>query len=468
MSDSDLAEALHSKYYSDMPFGEFAGKIGFKRNWSDMPAEAVHSAGGNAMEFVQGLGHAVMNPSDTIEGVARLGSGAINNAIPQLSAVDKWLAEKGLKNASDPNAVAEQQKIASQAGSQIADTLTTAEGFKHYLARSPVSAGMDIATGGASLAPKIAGKAAGIPLKKMLRTAPKAESVAVQTKQMFDAIKAKDAQLPVQQFLPARDSLGRFLKDEGITAMDAPQATNQFNRMNDMGRPLQAPAPTNDIYGNRVVHPVPAETRTIPFNELESIRRGAGRVERATNLTDTAATDKMVAGKIKKTIDSYYADAADPALKGEIEAAREMGRRNILAKQIKEMVRQGEEYRSGAEAGIGNKFANYLKSEKGKTLAPAEKKAFRKVSRREGVAGVISTFGGKLGLLTSALTGGIPGVAISLGSRKIAEALVRNAAKTAEKTVLIGRDAQKAGSAATKQLRLERMAKVLLATEASR
>lgn len=465
MTDDQLAEGLHSKYYSDMPFGEFAGKIGYRRNWSDMPGQAAESAGGNALDIVKGLGHAVMNPNETIKGVGSLISGGIENGIGM--GLDALGIDRGT---ASPQAL-ERRATASDVGGQIADTLTTAEGFKHYVAKSPVSAATDAATvftGGASMVPKIAGRAAGIPLKEMLRTAPSAEKIADTTKNMFDAIKAKNVQLPRETFTQGRDALGRFLKDEGLTPVDAPRGTAQFERLNDILPPHKQPAPAPNMYGH-MEHPVPQpDMRTVPLNEVESVRRGAGRVERAPNLSDTAATDKMVAGKVKKTIDEIYKNSGNPGLVKDMEAAREMGRRNILARQIKEMVRQGEEYRSGAESGIGNKFANYLKSEKGKGLEPAEKKAFRKVSRREGLAGVVSTFGGKLGLLTSAVAGGPVGVGISLGSRKIAEALVRNAAKTAEKTVLIGRDAQKAGSQAAKQLRLERTAKALLAAEASR
>lgn len=470
MSDDDLAEGLHKKYYSDMPFGEFAGKIGYRRNWSDIPGQAKEAAPDDARGMIQGLGHAVMNPTETVTGLASLASGAINNAVPQLSSVDAWLAEQGLKEPSNPEVVAQQRQAASQMGANIADTLTTKEGFKHYIAKSPVSAATDIAaalTGGAALTRRAAGVTTKGTLKERTKAAPSAETIASETKQKFADIRAGDHQLPADKFRPARDELLQYLKGEGITATDAPQATNQVNRLTDV-LPAQKPAePFKNVYGI-TQHPVPQpDMRSVPFNQIESIRRGAGRVERATNLTDTAATDKMVAGKLKKTIDKLYDEAADPTLKGKVADAREMGRRNILIKQIKEMSRKAEDgYASGAESGYKNQFSAYLRSEKGKGLSAEEKAAFKKVAQREGIANALTTLGSRLGLLGTYMTTGPEGVVASMASRKIMEALTRKAATKAEKTVAIGQDAQKAGTQAARQLRLERIAKALLAAEA--
>ncbi len=465
MSDDALAEGLHKKYYSDMPFGEFAGKIGYRRNWSDMPGQAVSSAGGNTSEILGGFKQLIMHPADTLGSVGELAAGGVDNLVGM--GLDALGIDRGTASPEQSN----RRGAASDAGAQIADTLTTAEGFKHYIARKPVSAGLDAATlltGGGSVIPKLAGRARGPTLSERLLKAPSQEDVAAQTTAKFNAIRDKNIQLPRETFVQGRDALGRFLKEGSVTPEDAPRGIAQARKLDDILPPHKQPEPTRNMYGH-LQHPVPQpDMRTVPLNEVESVRRGAGRVERAPNLSDTAATDKMVAGKVKKTIDSIYKDSGIPGLQKEMADAREMGRRNILAKHIKEMVRQGEEYRSGAESGIGNKFASYLKSEKGKGLTPEERKAFRQVSRREGIAGVVSTFGGKLGLLTSALAGGPVGVGVSLGSRKLAEALVRSAAKKAEKTALIGRDAQKAGSQASRELRLEMLAKALLAAQASR
>lgn len=476
MSDSDLAEGLHKKYYSDMPFGEFAGKIGFRRNWTDMPGEMKRSAGSNTYDIGSDLWTAVTNPNDTIKGLGTLVSGGIENAIGM------GLDAAGIDRGIEPPEATERRAVASNVGSQLADTLGTAEGFKHYVARSPVSAGTDVVgllAGGGALAPKVASKTsqigtvAALPMKQALRQASSPEEMAVLTRKKFSDIKAKNTQLSPDEFVPARDELGEFIREEGLTTSDAPRALAQFNRLKEILPPHKQPEWSGNWYDNK---PAPvADTRTIPLNEVESVRRAAGRIERESSpLIPSSQTDAMVAGKVKKVIDSYYDKAADPTLKGEIKVARELGRRNILAKQIQEMLRKGEEgYVSGTESGTRNQFASYLRSSKGKGLSPEEKKAFKKVSRREGLAGALTTMGsglGKIGLTGAGYaTGGIPGAAGSLAvhgvARKLMEALTRKSADDAMKTVLMGREAQKASSAATKAQRLRMIRDALIAFE---
>jgi hypothetical protein len=488
MSDTDLAEGLHKKYYSDIPFGEFAGKIGYRRNWTDMPGQAGESAESNLYDIGAGLVEAVKHPVATAQGVGDIVDGGIGNALRYFGIDEnahgpKALDKTGLLTKEAQETITRQDQIADSVGRSLSDTVGTAEGFKHYVARSPVSAGLDVAgllTGGATMLPKVAsktsqiGKVAALPMKQALRQSPSAEEMAVMTRKKFSDIKAKNTQLSPDEFIPARDELGEFIREEGITTSDAPRGLAQLNRLKEILPPHKQPEWSGNWYDSK---PAPvADTRTIPLNELESVRRAAGRIEReASPLIPNSQTDAVVAGKVKKVIDSYYAKAADPALKGEIEVARELGRRNIIAKQIQEMLRKGEDgYVSGTESGTRNQFASYLRSSRGKGLTPEEKKAFKKVSRREGLAGALTTMGsglGKIGLTGAGYaTGGVPGAVGSLAAhgaaRKLMEALTRKASDDAMKTVLMGRDAQKASSAATKSQRLKMIRDALLAFEA--
>lgn len=113
---------------------------------SDIPGQALRNAPGDAMNVGKSIYDAVTHPVQTIEGVARLGSGAINNAFPQLAGVDKWLADKGLKEPSDPNAVAGQQQLASDVGQHYKDAYGGWENIKRSLATKPVSSLLDAST----------------------------------------------------------------------------------------------------------------------------------------------------------------------------------------------------------------------------------------------------------------------------------------------------------------------------------
>jgi hypothetical protein len=72
LSDEDLAGALHRKYYADMPFEEFAGKIGLQAQ----AAAADPTEGMSSLEkFRAGMGKTMV---DTGRGIAQRGIEAIN------------------------------------------------------------------------------------------------------------------------------------------------------------------------------------------------------------------------------------------------------------------------------------------------------------------------------------------------------------------------------------------------------
>lgn len=113
---------------------------------SDIPGLVLQNAPSDAAEVGASIYNAVRHPVDTIEGVARLGSGAINNAFPQLAGLDKWLADKGLKDASNPEEVAGQQQLASDVGQHYKDAYGGWENIKRSLATKPVSSLLDAST----------------------------------------------------------------------------------------------------------------------------------------------------------------------------------------------------------------------------------------------------------------------------------------------------------------------------------
>lgn len=265
----------------------------------------------------------------------------------------------------------------------------------------------------------------------------------------------------------ATDATYQRLRDAGITYdSNAYQnmATLLMSKLTQGGfRAKQAPLAADAVDAI-------AETlgKPIDFNTFDSVRKVASGVVRERSATDT---DKKAAGIILDALDEFAsrsalktngtlpADQVAPLMK----EARGLARRNILAKQIEDMVAKAETYQSGYEAGLRNQFSNYLRSSKAKGLSKEERQAFMDVAHgnknleRFGKLGIdLSKLGSKASLIPtlvggSAIAGGEPltGAAIVAGATaaKYAAARgVRNAAGRASSVALSGREAQKAAS----------------------
>lgn len=123
-----------------------------KRDWADVPGEALLNAPKSAVEFGKGIYQAVRHPIDTAGNIVSLAAGGLQNALPEsvTSAVNKldWNPE------SSKRAV----EIADVTGKFFKDRYGSEEGLKNTLATDPVGAAADLSTvltGGAALASKI-------------------------------------------------------------------------------------------------------------------------------------------------------------------------------------------------------------------------------------------------------------------------------------------------------------------------
>jgi hypothetical protein len=218
--------------------------------------------------------------------------------------------------------------------------------------------------------------------------------------------------------------------------------------------------------------------KSLEYSDFESIRKVASKIMREKTATDT---DKTAAGLIIDQLDDFASKsafihngtAADaPRL---MKQAREFARRNILGKQIDDMMAKAETYQSGYESGLRNQFSNYLRSNKAKGLSPVEKQAFMDVAKGSFTGNTLGTFGklgvdfGKLGnraaLLPAAgaaagyaadslVTGGAT-VAAATAAKYAARKMTRNAADRAKSTVLASREAKQEAFNAAKQKKLE-------------
>lgn len=166
-----------------------------------------------------------------------------------------------------------------------------------------------------------------------------------------------------------------------------------------------------------------------------------------------------------------------------ISTAREFARRNILAREIDIMKQRLPGYLGGDDSGFRNQFGSYLKSPEGRSLSPAEREAFSRVVRREGLLNVAQNASSRIGQIAGAGTGagvgamtgmafGPFGPAIGAGVglatttgtqlafRKAMERVTEKAVDDALKTILAGREAQ---GMALKKEKIEDMRRIIRA-----
>lgn len=147
LSDTDLAEKLHQKFYSDLPREQFDAQFLGREPlpWSRVPAEAVRNLPGSAVEFGKTVAQPILHPIETAKGVSHMVQGAF--------------AEAGLTK-GDP-----EDKAAFDAFvNALQDRYGSVENLKRTMAEDPVGFASDasVVLGGAGAAVRGAGAAAGV------------------------------------------------------------------------------------------------------------------------------------------------------------------------------------------------------------------------------------------------------------------------------------------------------------------
>lgn len=200
------------------------------------------------------------------------------------------------------------------------------------------------------------------------------------------------------------------------------------------------------------------------FRDVEDILSEAKAILREPSAT---VADKAAARGMVEKLSNYF-DSAPLMTNGSVPAneiapiakqAREVARRNILARDVKEMERKADWYVSGRESGMRNQATSYGKRN-GRSLSAAEEAALKAVTQREGIQDVITKAGSGLGQhLTAGLgfgLGGLPGAAAGYGAhftaRKIGERATKKSTEKLMKTILAGRKAQAAAKPSAKAL----------------
>ena len=277
--------------------------------------------------------------------------------------------------------------------------------------------------------------------KGLLDSAPSQDDVAANANSMWDSIRSENIQFPADTYRPFSAEIRKSFDTIGSEA--APQVSAL--RKSLMGKLGPMPVPEPIFVGRKKMQQPPQpDTRTVPFNDIEEIRRTASEMSVDQSISQT---DRKVAGDLARSIEKYY--ETQPGLNEKLGPAKEMSRRNILAREIEGMKDKSKWYLAGEESGIKNKVASFGKK-KGQSLTKAEEAAFKNVVKKEGINSILSTIGGRLGQLVlggvGASLGGVPGLLGAGGAhfaaRSLSERATLRALDKAKKTVLLGKEKQ--------------------------
>ena len=111
-----------------------------RRDWSDVPGEALANLGPSAANFYQGLVTAITNPVQTVSGVLDIGAGALQNMLP------KELVDLVNRIDNNPEAAKRAVDTANAVGGIYKDRYGSVEALKNTLATDPVGAASDLST----------------------------------------------------------------------------------------------------------------------------------------------------------------------------------------------------------------------------------------------------------------------------------------------------------------------------------
>lgn len=284
-------------------------------------------------------------------------------------------------------------------------------------------------------------------MKEMRKAAPNLEEVGSQTNAAYGKLRDAGIQFDENAYKSFATKVAIKLREHGWRPRDGDPITGDLREIaKRIGKP-------ND------------------WAEMENLRQYVGNLP-----TNSSPKDFARAGIIKDALSDFIDNGKVISTKGIdpktiatlTSEARELGRKNIIGKKIAKMTDKSEWYLGGEESGLRNQVASFGKKQ---TLEPAEKAAFQKVVRREGILNALNSTGSRMGQIVlggaGLATGGVPGamatMAAHLVARKGSEAITKKAVKDALATVLAGRPAQKAAMGADKLTAKEIMARRLIA-----
>lgn len=332
--------------------------------------------------------------------------------------------------------------IASETGGQITKG-TAAEPYARF--------------GGALLGGAVASQRGNAGTKQLLGEAPSSEQVKGMADDAYQAIRDAKVVFDQKAYKSTAMKIQSDLRKEGLLPEQGGEVSSALN--NIMTR-------VKKVNG---------------WTEVDSLRQNIGKL--AASRDPAMAMDARRARIIRKHLDDLVDKGATQSLRGVprdqigpmVGKARELGRRNIIGRDIERMKDKGEWYVSGDESGLRNQFASYGKKNETR-LTPMEESAFKAVVRREGVLNPLTSAGSRLGQIAVGSTGfglgGLPGALVSIvgsaAARKFMEVYTMKGVDAALKTVLAGKTAQQKAAVLNAISGQQGKAQTLLAAESGR
>lgn len=267
--------------------------------------------------------------------------------------------------------------------------------------------------------------------KQMLKDAPSRETVAADTKAAYDAVDKAGIVYDPNAYKGAAMKIKADLAKKGWDTLQGGQVAPLMNRVNGM---LKARAVADWTKVDGILKDAKTILRS-PADETTKMHVGII----VNQLEDLVKNGKIITRKGGMT---------RPQINDTIDTARELARRNIMARDIEKMKNKSEWYLSGPESGLRNQFKSY--GSKATGLSDAEEAAFKSVVNREGFMNVAHQAGSRIvqpilaaaGFGFGGPFGAIAAVVGSQSARKFMEVYTKSGVDKALKTVLAGRSAQ--------------------------
>lgn len=466
MSDDQLATALHRKFYSDMPFDQFAEKVGLskpqtvntegktdrERSWGETATDVI---GGAAQGFQSGFQALLGLPGDAQQlagSAASWGAGKLGFS-PEVQESAKTLGLPQLPTTPDVNAAFE--SVLGPKFQPQTDAGRYARTIGEFAPAAMAGPGGLVRKAAMTVIPGVAVEGTG----DLTGDNPYAKAAAGITAAVLTAGRGNAG---------TKEMLKKVGKTDDAYAKLEKQVNQAYNQLRSAGIKYDTyavDAAVNDVSRLRINQNLAPKAfglqqeltrfagQGMDFQDLDELERIATGIMRTT----PDATDKMFTAQILGKIRDIRQKGA-VATNGSIPAnevnklvgeAKELARRRIIARDINKMQDKAEWYVSGPESGLRNQFKSYGQKN-ARNLSKAEEAAFKSVVNREGILNPLTSAGSRMGQIVLGgagyamgdLTGAIVPLVGSSLARRFMEAYTRKGVDNAIKTVLAGRSAQ--------------------------
>jgi hypothetical protein len=503
VSDADLAKGFHSKFYSDMPYEEFASKIGVGK---------MYPAGGqNAMGVAKNLG------AGLVEGVA---------AIPTAPRDIGMLAGQGvtygidrLRGMTPEQASAEQQRVQQQSQMyeqsmaipsplsliqrgfesyvkpMLPEAKTTAEKYARTIgqfAPAVLAPGSAIQRTANVVVPAVASEAAGqategtsaepvarlvgalaggrlaaprtTAISETAKLAPTEAKLAKQVDKAYEDFRSSGAVFDKRAFRFNMRQLKSELADADLDE-GAPRVYNKVNRL------LSLPP-------NRIT-PGLLEKKRSELGKILADPTASGEAKTAATIARQKIMDVIAGAPVQSTT-----GVTGPELAKSVKKARELAAAKFKAEEVQMGVNIGDWYQSGDISGIRNQLSNLGKSlEKNKNIGwnKIELEALKRAAKGDFTSNFFNVLGkmgfqfgrdsGQQAILPAGLSAAgtvnpalLGAVVAGTAARPVAKMLTRKQVDDLQKVIMAGRTGQAAGISAAERKNAEALIRQLVSS----